>query len=67
MQDFRGIRRGDLVRHIATNGPAYVVLENYGTRVTAVACADLTNPVEWELVTPVKVPTDGYIPDLGSR
>lgn len=50
MKTFEGLERGDIVRHI-TSAETYVVLANYGDRITAVKHADMTNPAEWESVT----------------
>lgn len=55
MKNFDGVKPGVLVRHTTLDGPTYMVLANYGTRVTAVACADLTNPAEWDLVVPQSI------------
>ena len=46
---FDKLDRGDTVKH--KNGTRlFVVTANYGSRVTAVATVDITNPDEWELV-----------------
>jgi hypothetical protein len=47
--EFKNLRYGDIVRSQA-GGESYIVTANYGGRVTAVRTADLTNPIEWELV-----------------
>lgn len=44
---FHALKPGDLIRH-KTGSEAYVVTANYGTRVTAVRTADVTNPAEWD-------------------
>jgi len=47
----RALQPGDLIRHISSS-TAIVVTANYGNRVTAVRTYDVTNPSEWEVVTP---------------
>lgn len=47
-EDFKRLSAGDLVRSVME--VEYVVVANYGTRVTAVRTADLTNPAEWTLI-----------------
>ena len=49
-EEFANLQPGDIVRAQAS-GLSYVVIENFGNRVTAIRTADLTNPVEWDLVT----------------
>jgi len=46
--DFSDLKRGDIVRHKGTH-QVFTVTANYGSRVTAAATADLTNPSEWEV------------------
>jgi hypothetical protein len=48
-EEFRRLGMGDVVRSRVT-GESFIVMSNYGARVTAVATADLTHPDEWELV-----------------
>jgi hypothetical protein len=43
---------GDIIRH-ACDHQTYVVTSNYGDRVTAVQTVDVTNPIEWVLVSKV--------------
>lgn len=52
---FKKLEPGDLVRWAgeADDGHAYVVVANYGDRVTAVRIVDMTNPPEWDLVSKV--------------
>ena len=40
------LQRGDIVRH-RSSGDSMVVTANYGSRVTAVRTADITNTDEW--------------------
>jgi hypothetical protein len=47
----RALRAGDIVRSKVT-GEAYIVTAPYGERITAVRSADVTNPDEWDVVTP---------------
>lgn len=47
--EFKNLSTGDIVRGVASTH-AFVVLANYGDRVTAVDIADLTNPDEWNLM-----------------
>jgi hypothetical protein len=53
--DFWKLQAGDLVE--SSGGVLYMVASNFGTRLTAVRTADLTNPFEWKLVAKAK-----YIP-----
>jgi hypothetical protein len=48
-EQFHALQPGDIVRGIRS-GEAYVVLANYGSRITAVRAVDMTNPDEWKLV-----------------
>ena len=50
-KEFAGLRPGELVRH-KNSVHAMIVHANYGDRVTAVRTADLTNPREWDRVSP---------------
>lgn len=43
------LKTGDIIRH-SGGGHPWIVIANYGERVTAVQSADITNPGEWELV-----------------
>lgn len=43
---------GDIVRGKSSK-ELYVVTGNYGGRVTAVKTADITNPIEWEVINKV--------------
>lgn len=45
-ETFRGLKRGDLVRH-KSESRTFVVTANYGDRVTATTTVDMTNPGEW--------------------
>lgn len=49
-QTFENLVPGDVVKHKGISSTVYMVAVNYGTRVTAVAVADITNPPEWDLV-----------------
>ena len=51
MKNFIGLKPGDCVTHVAEPNVTYTVLANFGTRVTCVALADMTNPHEWECVS----------------
>lgn len=46
MKSFVGLKAGDMVRHVSGGG-TFIVMSNYGSRVTAVKSADLTKPNEW--------------------
>jgi hypothetical protein len=48
-EEFKNLNTGDIVRS-KLSSEALVVTANYGSRVTAVRSADLTNPSEWELI-----------------
>lgn len=58
-QDFKALKRGDLVRHKHENR-TFVVTANYGDRVTAVSSVDLTNPPEWDQVDPVGARSESF-------
>jgi hypothetical protein len=45
------LKVGDVIRG-KSSGRMYVVTANYGTRVTAVDSADVTNASEWEVLRP---------------
>lgn len=47
----RQLQPGMVVRH-KSGGEGYIVTANYGTRVTAVRTQGITNPQEWEIVSP---------------
>lgn len=49
-EEMRALDQGDIVR-TEWSGETYMVTANYGDRVTAVRTADMTNPVEWRLVS----------------
>jgi hypothetical protein len=42
---------GDTIRHKSAQAPAYVVTSHYGSRITAVNNVDVTNEMEWEVLT----------------
>lgn len=46
VERFNQLPRGTIIRH-RTSDQTYVVTANYGSRVTAVANVDVTNPSEW--------------------
>lgn len=48
-QQLKELKTGDIVRHF-TDHRTYVVLNNYGERVTAVRNVDITNASEWVVV-----------------
>lgn len=48
-EEFFSLKVGDIVRGKATK-ESFVVTAHYGTRLTAVRTADITNPEEWDLV-----------------
>ena len=61
-EQMQKLERGDIVRHKAADR-GYVVMSNYGNRVTAVDTVDITNPEEWELVFKANhVPADAMPP-----
>jgi hypothetical protein len=53
LQNLSDLRPGDIIRpkHGDIN---FVVTANYGNRVTAVKTADVTNPIEWEVMNEEK-------------
>ncbi len=48
--EIKELRTGDIIRG-KSKGVPYVVTANYGNRVTAVCSVDVTNPLEWEVLT----------------
>jgi hypothetical protein len=50
-EQFRNLKRGDIVRH-KTAAESYVVDWHNGRQATAVRTAYLTNPTEWDLIPP---------------
>jgi len=50
--EMKHLSPGDIVKH-AMSLETYVVLANYGDRVTAVKSVDITNSSEWELCSKV--------------
>lgn len=45
-EEFRALQPGAIVRHTAGTC-AYIVMANYGSRLTAARVIDLHNPEEW--------------------
>lgn len=43
------LKPGDIVKHHASD-ETMMVMANYGTRVTAVRTADITNTLEWSVL-----------------
>jgi len=70
-EEFKRLAPGDIVRS-CRGGSGYTVTDNYGTRVTAVRVADLTNPDEWSLVSKAakrerpQMPLQGVVIHLGN-
>lgn len=48
-QQFKALRLGDLIRPKG-EVHSFVVMDNYGGRITAVRTVDVTNPIEWDLM-----------------
>jgi hypothetical protein len=46
----KALRPGDIVQG-KTSMEIFIVTANYGDRVTAVKTVDITNPIEWMLVS----------------
>lgn len=46
--EMKDLKQGDVVESLSSN-ITYVVLANYGDRITAVRNADITNPSEWRI------------------
>jgi hypothetical protein len=46
------LQTGDIVRG-KVNHQTYTVVANFGTRATAVRVADITNPIEWQVLREV--------------
>lgn len=53
IEEMKSLKRGDIVK-LKSDSRTFVVTENYGKRVTAVATVDITNPPEWEVVLKAK-------------
>jgi len=51
-ETFRKLSKGDVVSHKSDifGIASYMVTDNFGDRVTAVATMDVTNPTEWNLL-----------------
>ena len=52
IDDLKKLDTGDIVR--STQGNIFIVTYNYGGRVTATMTADITNPIEWDIISKVK-------------
>ena len=50
MHSFKGIARGDIIRHISEQNKSYLVNSNLGDRLIVSRVLDVTNPAEWESV-----------------
>ena len=50
-EEFKRLSPGDAVRHVS-DVRGYIVTANYGSRVTAVSTADMTNPQAWDIIKP---------------
>jgi len=50
IKNLSDLKVGDVIRGKVSHR-SFVVTANYGTRVTAVHSADITNPMEWEIVS----------------
>lgn len=59
LTDLSSLTPGTIVRNVGS-GQVYIVTGNYGKRVTAVRTVDITNPPEWEVVTPAQ---EDAVPD----
>jgi len=46
---FKELSTGDLVQGYYDH-QIYIVMANYGNRITAVKTVDMTNPIEWNLI-----------------
>lgn len=53
LKNLRDLKPGDVVKH-KLGEEIYTVIGNYGERVTAVSIADITNTVEWQVLTEAK-------------
>lgn len=60
--DLENLQPGDTVEHISTE-QIYIVTANYWNRATAVQTVDITNPVEWKIVS--KVETRSFPQEYG--
>ena len=47
LQTFKGLQTGDIIAHVTNPNISYIVVANYGDRVTAVRHVDMTQPNEW--------------------
>lgn len=50
-KQFKVLKRGDIVRHFEES-VSYIVMANYGDRITAARTVDMTNPREWQVIDP---------------
>ena len=51
-KELNNLQSGDIIRHKSFDSNRnFVVTANFNTHVTAVASVDMTNPIEWELVS----------------
>lgn len=53
-EEMKNLGQGDIVRGRMSSN-AFVVMSNYGERVTAVRMVDITNPDEWELIAKARL------------
>lgn len=53
-EEFKKLDCGDIIVHSSEPLIAYIVMFNFGGRVTAVRTADATNPTEWILKAKAK-------------
>ena len=51
-KQMKSLQPGDVIKHKLGN-TQFVVMANYGDRVTAVRTVDMTNPSEWEIISKV--------------
>lgn len=49
--EYKALSFGDLVRHARAGSEVHFVTGNYGDHVAAARLVDITNPVEWVLVS----------------
>lgn len=65
-EEFKHLNTGDVVGS-KMSGVSYVVMNNYGDRVTAVRSLDMTNPNEFDLLSKAQQYPINALPTSQSR
>jgi len=53
--DFERLQPGQIIQHKKNNEWAFIVQQNFGDRITCVRTIEVREPVDWEIVTEVKL------------